>query len=97
MSLCKNELIMDFRDLTYRKSDNETYIQNVQGAKSWLKYLNDGYSQDIELDRIIELLDNYIDKQLEALTTNNNELFQLETQLLNLYEGSNNNPRKLEG
>ena len=97
MSLCKNELIMDFKTLTYQRSENEVYIQNVQGAKDWIKYLNDGYSQHKELDRIIELLNNYIDKQLKALTTNNNELFQLETQILNLYEGSPNNPRRLEG
>jgi hypothetical protein len=88
---------MDFRDLTYQKSDNETYIQNVQGAKDWIKYLNDGHKQHKELDKIIELLNNYIDNQLKALTTNNNELFQLETQLLTLYEGNPNNPRRLEG
>lgn len=96
-TLCHNELIMDFRDLTYRKCEMVTYIQNVQGAKDWIKYLNEGYSQHKDLDRIIELLNNYIDNQLKALTTNNNELFQLETQILNLYEGSPNNPRRLEG
>jgi hypothetical protein len=88
---------MDFKTLTYQRSENEVYIQNVQGAKSWLKYLNDGHLQHKELDRIIELLNNYIDNQLKTLTTNNNELFQLETQLLTLYEGSPNNPRRLEG
>jgi hypothetical protein len=97
MPLCKNELVMNFKDLTYLKSEKVIYIQNVQGAKDWIKYLNDSHSQHRELDRIIELLNNYIDKQLEALTTNNNELFELETQLLTLYEGSQNNPRRLEG
>ena len=96
-SLCKNELIMDYRDLTYRKSDKETYIQNIQHAKDWLKYLNDGHSQHTKLEIIIDLLENYIDNQLKALTTNNNELFQLKTQLLSLYEGSPNNPKRLEG
>ena len=63
LTKCKNEIVMDFRDLMYRRYESEWYIQDIQGAKSWLKYLNDGYSQDPELDRIIELLNNYIDNQ----------------------------------
>lgn len=88
---------MDFRDLTYRKSEKERNIQNLQLAKDWLKYQNDGHLQDTKLEIIIDLLDDYIDNLLKALTTTNNEVFELEHQLLNLIEGNPNNPRRLEG
>jgi hypothetical protein len=83
----KNELIMNFKDLTYRKSDDEMVIQQLQGAKDWLKYINYGHSHNSKLEIIIDLLDTHIDNLLKALTTNNNELFELEIQLLELYQG----------
>ena len=95
--ICFNGLVMDFRDRLYWKFESEWNIQTLEDINNRLKLLNDGYLQDIELQKIIHLLDDYTNKRIADKTTNSNELFQLETRLLNLIEGNPLNPRRLEG
>jgi hypothetical protein len=90
-------MLIDFRDRLYWKLESEWYIQSIQDTINRLKLLHDGYSQDIELEEIIQQLNKYTNKKLEDKTTNTNELFQLETQLLTLVKNCDKNPQKVEG
>jgi hypothetical protein len=90
-------MLIDFKDRLYWNVEIEWYIQSIQDTINRLKLLHDGYSQDIELEKIIQLLNNYTNKKIKDKITNTNELFQLETRLLTLVEKCNKNPQKVEG
>jgi hypothetical protein len=94
---CFNCTLIDFRDRLYWKFESEWYIQSLQDTTNRLKLLYDGYSQDIELEKIIQLLNNYTNQKIKDKTTNINELFQLETKLLTLVECCDKHPQRMEG
>lgn len=94
---CFNCKIIDFRDRLYWKFESEWNIQSLQDTTNRLRLIHDGYLQDPELEEIIQRLENYTNKQIEHKTTNINELYQLETQLLTLVEGCKKHPPKMEG
>jgi len=94
---CHNELVIDFRDRLYWKFESEWNIQTLDDINNRLKVLNDGFMQNPKLERIIHELKDLIIKLVEDKTTNTNQLFQIEHQLLNLIEGNPNNPNKVRG
>jgi uncharacterized protein YfkK (UPF0435 family) len=95
--ICFNGMVMDFRDRLYWKFESEWNIQTLEDINNRLKLLNDGYMQNPKLEKIIHELEDLITKLLDDKTTNTNDLYQLETQLLNLIEGNPLNHRRLEG
>jgi hypothetical protein len=91
------EMLMDWKSLSYTKVEHDFNIQIVEDTTNRLKLLFDGYLQDIALEKIIHELEALKTKLMQDKTTSTGELFEIETKMLNLIEGSSNNPRKLEG